>query len=76
MVTSTSNWCVDTRTTDQVSDLLRWFQETIVISDEEIYGSMGNATKVAIVAVGVINLSSGINRSSTLENSLYVLNLE
>lgn len=76
MVTSTSNWCVDTRTTDQVCDSLRWFQETIVISDEEIYGSMGNATKVAIVAVGVINLSSGINRSSTLENSLYVLNLE
>jgi hypothetical protein len=43
---------------------------------EEIYGSMGNATKVVVVAVGVINLSSGINKSSTLKISLYVPYLE
>lgn len=38
--------------------------------------SMGYATIVAAVAVGVINLSSGIKRNSTSENSLYVPYLE
>ncbi|CAA0821515.1 Unknown protein, partial [Striga hermonthica] len=53
-VVSTSTWCVDTGATDHVCNSLQGFQETRRLRDGEITVYMGNATKVAAVAVGVV----------------------
>ena len=43
-----------------------------MLRDGEIYVFMGDATKVAVVAVGVIHLSFGSDRILVLNNCLYV----
>lgn len=71
-VLSTSTWCVDTGATDHVCITLQGFQETRRLSDGEITIFMGNATKVAAVAVGDVYLSFGRNKTLVLRNCLYV----
>ena len=56
-VLSTDTWCVDTGATDHVCNNMHGFQETRLLRDEEICIFLGDATRVAVVAVGVINLS-------------------
>ncbi|KAL8091512.1 hypothetical protein AgCh_033945 [Apium graveolens] len=48
------------------------FQLSRMLRDGEIYVFMGDATKVAVVAVGVIHLSFGSDRILVLNNCLYV----
>ena len=54
VVLTTSTWCVDTGATDHVCNSLQGFQETRRLSDGEIMVVMGNAAKVAAVAVGEV----------------------
>ena len=69
---STSTWCVDTGATDHVCNSMQGFQQSRMLRDGEIYVFMGDATKVAVVAVGVIHLSFGSDRILVLNNCLYV----
>ncbi|KAL8116714.1 hypothetical protein AgCh_023023 [Apium graveolens] len=69
---STSTWCVDTGATDHVCNSMQGFQLSRMLRDGEIYVFMGDATKVAVVAVGVIHLSFGSDRILVLNNCLYV----
>ena len=71
-VRSTGTWCVDTGATNHVCNSLQGFQETRQLSDGEIYLHMGNATKVAAVAVGDLHLSFGRDRILVLKNCLFV----
>ena len=73
VVLSTSTWCVDTGATDHVCNSLQGFQETRRLSDGEIMVFMGNAAKVAAVAVRDVVLSFDNNRKLILRNCLYVL---
>lgn len=69
---SASTWCVDTGATDHVCNTMQGFQQSRMLRDGEIYVFMGDATKVAVVAVGVVTLSFGFNRILVLNNCLYV----
>ncbi|KAL8125384.1 hypothetical protein AgCh_012900 [Apium graveolens] len=69
---STSTWCVDTGATDHVCNSMQGFQLSRMLRDGEIYVFMGDATKVAVVAVRVIHLSFGSDRILVLNNCLYV----
>ena len=69
---STSTWCVDTGATDHVCNSLQGFQETQRLSDGEIYVYMGDATRVAVVAVGDVILHFVSNKTLILRNCLYV----
>jgi hypothetical protein len=69
---STSTWCVDTGATDHVCNSLQGFQRTRMLRDGEIYVLMGDATKVPVVAVGIITLIFGDDRILVLNNCLYV----
>ena len=71
-VLSTSTWCVDTGATNHVCNSLQGFQETRRLSDGEIYLHMGNATRVAAVAVGNVLLNFSSDRSLILRDCLYV----
>ncbi|MBE2321140.1 DDE-type integrase/transposase/recombinase, partial [Solirubrobacter sp. CPCC 204708] len=71
-VLSTGTWCVDTGATNHVCNSLQGFQETRQLSDGEIYLHMGNATRVAAVAVGNIYLNFGRDRFLILKDCLYV----
>ncbi|GER47805.1 gag-pol polyprotein [Striga asiatica] len=70
-VVSTRTWCVDTGATDHVCNSLQGFQETKRLREGEITVYMGNATKVAAVAVGDVTLSFD-SSSLVLRNCLYV----
>ena len=72
MVLSTGTWWVDTGATDHVCNSLQGFQETRRLAEGEITVYMGNATKVAAIAVGDIYLSYDGNKTLVLRNSLYV----
>ncbi|MGI4673348.1 hypothetical protein ACR2XN_28180 [Klebsiella pneumoniae] len=65
-------WCVDTGATDHVCNYMQGFQQSRMLRDGEMYVFMGDATKVAVVAVGVITLYFGIDRILVLNNCLYV----
>ncbi|KAL8120252.1 hypothetical protein AgCh_017415 [Apium graveolens] len=69
---STSTWCVDTGATDHVCNSMQGFRLSRMLRDGEIYVFMGDATKVAVVAVGVIHLSFSSDRILVLNNCLYV----
>ena len=72
VVLSTSTWCVNTGATNHVCNSLQGFQETRRLSDGEIYLHMGNATRVAAVAVGNVLLNFSSDRSLILRDCLYV----
>ncbi|CAA0833201.1 Unknown protein, partial [Striga hermonthica] len=55
-VVSTRTWCVDTGATDHVYNSLQGFQKTRRLREGEITVYMGDATKVAAVAVGDVTL--------------------
>ena len=71
-VLSTGTWYVDTGATNHVCNSLQGFQETRQLSDGEIYLHMGNATKVAVVAVGDYYLNFGRDKYLLLKDCLYV----
>ncbi|MCQ7012838.1 DDE-type integrase/transposase/recombinase, partial [Clostridioides difficile] len=71
-VLSTGTWCVDTGATDHVCNSLQGFQETRKLRDGEITVYMGNATKVAAVAVGDVCLFFPNNRRLVLKDCLFV----
>ena len=54
---STSTWCVDTGATDHVCISMQGFQQSKMLREGEIYVFMGDATEVAVVAVGDVTLS-------------------
>ena len=68
---STSSWVVDTGATDHVCCNLQWFLQTRQLSEDEISISLGDATKVAAVAVGDVHLSFS-DSVLVLKNVLYV----
>lgn len=74
-VLSTGTWCVDTGATNHVCNTLQGFQETRRLSDGEICLFMGDATRVAAVAIGDVILSFGRNKSLTLRDCLYAPSL-
>ena len=71
-VLSTGTWYVDTGATNHVCNSLQGFQETRQLSDGEVYLHMGNATKVAVVAVGDYYLNFGRDKYLLLKDCLYV----
>ena len=71
-VISTGIWCVDTEATNHVCNSLQRFQETRQLSDGEIYLLMGDATRVAAVAIGDVSLSFSRDRTLILRDCLYV----
>ena len=54
---STSTWYVYIGATDHVCNSMLGFQQSRMLRDGEIYVFMGDATKVAVVAVGDVTLS-------------------
>jgi Zinc knuckle. len=72
VVRSTSTWCVDTGATNHVCNSLQGFQETRRLSDGEMHLTMGDATRVAVVAVGDVYLSFSSDKTLHLKDCLYV----
>ena len=68
----TGTWCVDTGATNHVFNSLQGFQETMQLSDGEIYLHMRNAMKVAAIAVGDYYLNFGRDGYLLLKDYLYV----
>ena len=56
MACITGTWCVDTGATNHVYNSLQGFQETRRLVEGEIYLLMGDTSRVAAVAVGVVTL--------------------
>lgn len=68
---STSTWCVDTGVTDHVCNSMQGSSQPECLN-MTIYVFIGDATKVTVVVVGVINLYFGTDRILVLINYLYV----
>ncbi|GFQ00322.1 retrovirus-related pol polyprotein from transposon tnt 1-94 [Phtheirospermum japonicum] len=69
---SAHSWVVDTGATDHVCMSLQGFLVKRQLSDDEITVYMGNATRVAAVAVGDVVVPFSIDRTLVLRNCLYV----
>ncbi|KAH6785263.1 hypothetical protein C2S51_037718 [Perilla frutescens var. frutescens] len=69
---STQSWVVDTGATDHVCMSLQGFLVKRQLSEDEITVYMGNATRVAAVAVGDVVLPFSSDRTLVLKDCLYV----
>ncbi|KAH6836230.1 plant intracellular ras group-related LRR 3 [Perilla frutescens var. hirtella] len=69
---STQSWVVDTGATDHVCMSLQGFLVKRQLSEDEITVYMGNATRVAAVAVGDIVSPFSSDRTLVLKDCLYV----
>ena len=69
---TTGTWCVDTGATNHVYNSLQEFQETRQLAKGEIYLLMGDTSRVAAVAVGVVTLHFEGGKFFVLDNCLYV----
>ena len=72
MACTIGTWCVDTGATNHVCNSLQGFQKTRRLADGEICLWMGDTTKVAAVAVGVVSLHFSGGKILVLEECLYV----
>ena len=69
---TTSTWCVDTRATNHACNSLQGFQEIRRLAEGEIYLWMGNTSRVAAIAVGVVTLHFEEGRVLVLNDCFYV----
>ncbi|KAH6787526.1 vacuolar fusion CCZ1-like protein [Perilla frutescens var. hirtella] len=69
---STQSWIVDTGATDHICMSLQGFMAKRQLSENEITVYMGNATRVAAVAVGDVILPFSSDRTLILKDCLYV----
>ena len=69
---TTGTWCVDTEATNHVCNSLQGFQETRRLAKREIYLLMGDTSRVAAVAMGVVTLHFGEDKKLVLSDCLYV----
>ena len=67
-----STWCVDTGATNHVCNSLQGFQETRRLAKGEIDLLMGDTSRVAAVAVGVVTLHFEGGKFLVLDDCLYV----
>ena len=63
---------MDTRATNHVCNSLQGFQETRRIAKGEIYLLIGDTSRMAAVAAGVVTLYFGGGKKLLLSNCLYV----
>ena len=75
MACTTGTWCVDIGATNHVCNSLQGFQETRRLGDGEICLWLGDTSKVAAVAVGVVSLQFFGGKVLVLEDCLYVPNV-
>ena len=75
MASTNGTWCVDTGATNYVCNSLQGFQKIRRLAKEEIYLWLGDTSKVAAVAVGVVSLFFNEGKTLILENYLYVPNV-
>ena len=75
MACTTGTWCVDTRTTNHVCNSLQGFQKIRRLAEGEIYLWLGDMSKVATVAVGVVSLVFPNSKILVLDDCLYVPNV-
>ena len=75
MACTTGTWCVDTGATNHVSNSLQGFQETKRLARGEIDLLMGDTSRVAAVAVGVVTLHFEGDKILVLDDCLYVPNV-
>ena len=71
---STDSWCVDSRCTNHICNVLQGFQETRRLNEGEMFLTLANRRKIPIVAFGVFNLCFG-SKVLILEDCLYVPNV-
>ena len=70
----TNSWCVDSRCTNHIYNVLQGFQETKRLNEGEMFLTLANRSKILVVAIGVSNLCFG-SMVLILEDYLYVPNL-
>ena len=63
---------MDTGATNHVCNSLQGFQETKRLAEGEIYLLMGDTSRVAAVAVGVVTLHFGGGKKLVLSDCLYI----
>ena len=69
---TTGTWCVDTGATNHVCNSLQGFQKTRRLAKGEIDLLMGDTSRVAAVAVGVVTLHFEGGKFLVLDDCLYV----
>ena len=69
---TTGTWCVDIGATNHVCNSLQGFQKTKRLDKGEIYLLMGDTSRVAAVAVGVVTLHFEGGKFLVLDDCLYV----
>ena len=70
---TTATWCVDTGVTNHVCNSLQGFQKTRRLAEGKIYLLMGDTSRMAAVAVGVVALHFGEGKKLVLSDCLYIL---
>ena len=72
---TTGTWCVDTGVTNHVCNSLQGFQKVRRLAEGEIYLWLGDTSKVAAVAVGVVSLHFPRGKILVLQDYMYVPNV-
>ena len=70
----TNSWCVDSGCTNHIYNSLQGFQETRKLNEGELFLTLGDRSRILVVAVGVFNLCFS-SRVLILEDWLYIPNV-
>lgn len=72
LVGSSDTWCIDSRTTSHICNMLQGFKETCRFKDGEIILKTGTNATVATVTIRTFILELSIDRILILEDCLFV----